>query len=191
MRFVPPAASRSDATPPVAASPQDNQKDQSTLGSRREIESISGIMHRLTCDHLVTYNAREVDLVFKALADSTRRSLLDNLFARDGQTLGELSYGLEMTRFGAMKHLRVLERAGLVTTHKVGRQKLHYLNPVPIQEIHERWVGKYAVPWLRAMSAIKSELEGESARPPSPAAIPSRDRRAASGHAQIKRRIKE
>lgn len=129
--------------------------------------------------------------MFKALADPSRRSLLDNLFARDGQTLGELGSGLEMTRFGAMKHLRVLEKAGLVTTLKVGRRKLHYLNPVPIQEIHQRWVSKYAAPWLRAMSAIKSELEGESGRPPSPSASPSRDRRAASGHAQINRRIRK
>jgi DNA-binding transcriptional ArsR family regulator len=130
-----------------------------------------------------------VDLVFKALADPSRRSLLDNLFSRDGQTLGELGSTLEMTRFGAMKHLRVLEKAGLVTTRKVGREKLHYLNPVPIQEIHERWVSKYAAPWLSAMSAIKSELEGESGRPPSATAVPSRDRRAATGQVQIKRRI--
>ena len=98
----------------------------------------------MTCDHLVTYSARGVDQVFKALADASRRSLLDNLFSRDGQTLGELGSGLEMTRFGAMKHLRVLERAGLVTYRKVGRRKLHYLNPVPIQEIQQHWVSKYA-----------------------------------------------
>ena len=131
-----------------------------------------------------------MDLVFKALADSSRRSLLDNLFLRDGQTLGELGSRLEMTRFGAMKHLRVLENAGLVTTRKVGREKLHYLNPVPIQEIHERWVSKYAAPWLSALSAIKSELEGESGRPTSATASPSRDRRAATGPALIKRRIR-
>lgn len=130
-----------------------------------------------------------MDLVFKALADASRRSLLDNLFARDGQTLGELGSGLEMTRFGAMKHLRVLERAGLVTTRKVGRRKLHYLNPVPIQEIHQRWVSKYAEPWLRAIGSIKSELEGESGRPPSPTKSPSRDRRATSSRAQIKKRL--
>jgi DNA-binding transcriptional ArsR family regulator len=132
-----------------------------------------------------------MDLVFKALADSNRRSLLDNLFLRDGQTLGELGSRLEMARFGAMKHLRVLEKAGLVTTHKVGREKLHYLNPVPIQEIHERWVSKYAAPWLSAMSAIKSELEGESRRPTSPTTSPTRGRRAATGPAQIKRRIRK
>ena len=132
-----------------------------------------------------------MDLVFKALADSSRRSLLDNLFLRDGQTLGELGSRLEMTRFGAMKHLRVLENAGLVTTRKVGREKLHYLNPVPIQEIHERWVSKYAAPWLSALSAIKSELEGESGRPTSATTSPTRGRRAATGPAQIKRRIRK
>ena len=130
-----------------------------------------------------------MDRIFKALADSSRRSLLDNLFSRDGQTLGELGSSLEMTRFGAMKHLRVLENAGLVSTRRVGREKLHYLNPVPIQEIHERWVSKYSAPWLSALSAIKTELEGESGRPTSATASPSRDRRAATGRAQIKRRI--
>jgi DNA-binding transcriptional ArsR family regulator len=131
-----------------------------------------------------------VDLVFKALADSSRRTLLDNLFSRDGQTLGELGSRLDMTRFGAMKHLRVLENAGLVTTRKVGREKLHYLNPVPIQEIHQRWVSKYAAPWLSAMSAIKSQLEAESRRPTSATRSPSRDRRATTGPAQIKRRTR-
>ena len=116
-----------------------------------------------------------MDLVFKALADSTRRALLDSLYARDGQSLGELSGKLEMTRFGAMKHLNVLEHASLITTRKVGREKLHYLNPVPIQEIHERWVSKYAEPWLRAISAIKTELEAEGRQP-------------VAGHTQVKRR---
>ena len=132
-----------------------------------------------------------MDQVFKALADASRRSLLDNLYARDGQTLGELGSGLEMTRFGAMKHLRVLEKAGLVTTRKVGRRKLHYLNPVPIQEIHQRWVSKYAEPWLRVIGAIKTELEGESGRPPSPTKSPSRVRRATTGQAKVKGRIKK
>lgn len=103
-----------------------------------------------------------MDLVFRALADPHRRTLLDRLFSRDGQTLGELGAGLDMTRFGAMKHLRVLERAGLVSTRKDGRRKLHYLNPVPIQEIRDRWASKYAQPWASAIGAIKSELEGES-----------------------------
>ena len=84
------------------------------------------------------------DLVFKALADPTRRTLLDRLFTRDGRTLTELEAQLEMTRFGVMKHLKVLEGAGLVVSRKQGREKLHFLNPVPIQLIHDRWIGKYA-----------------------------------------------
>src|SRR5919112_6094562 len=83
------------------------------------------------------------DLVFKALADPTRRLLLDRLFERDGRTLGELVAELEMTRFGAMKHLRLLEDAGLVVTRRAGREKLHFLNPVPIRLIHDRWIDKY------------------------------------------------
>ena len=83
------------------------------------------------------------DQVFKALADTSRRFLLDLLFKRDGQTLGELEWELEMTRFGVMKHLRVLEDAGLVVTRKSGREKLHFLNPVPIRLIHDRWIDKY------------------------------------------------
>jgi DNA-binding transcriptional ArsR family regulator len=98
----------------------------------------------LTCDHLVTYLAAvDDDPVFKALADPTRRLLLDLLFARDGQTLTELESGLAMTRFGVMKHLRLLAEAGLVVSRKVGRTRLHYLNPVPIQQIHHRWIDKY------------------------------------------------
>lgn len=89
------------------------------------------------------------DLVFKALADPVRRTLLDTLFERDGRSLGELETVVntttEMTRFGVAKHLKLLEDAGLVTSHKQGRTKLHYLNPVPIQSIHERWIGKYTV----------------------------------------------
>ena len=103
----------------------------------------------------------EVDEVFRALADPTRRLLLDRLFARDGQTVGELASGLEMTRFGAMKHLRILEAAGLITTRKVGREKLHYLNPVPIQLIADRWVSKYAARWASALGALKRDLENE------------------------------
>ena len=87
------------------------------------------------------------DDVFKALADASRRTLLDLLFERDGQTLSELQVHLPMTRFGCMKHLQVLEDAGLITTRKVGREKLHYLNTVPIQLVYDRWVGKYARPW--------------------------------------------
>ena len=101
------------------------------------------------------------DEAFRALADPTRRLLLDRLFARDGQTVGELASGLEMTRFGAMKHLRILEAAGLIATRKVGREKLHYLNPVPIQLIADRWVSKYTARWASALSAIKRDLEDE------------------------------
>jgi uncharacterized protein YndB with AHSA1/START domain/DNA-binding transcriptional ArsR family regulator len=102
------------------------------------------------------------DDVFKALADPSRRLLLDSLFAVDGQTLGELSARLPgMTRFGVMKHLRVLEAAGLVATRKVGREKLHYLNPVPIRWMHDRWIGKYAEPWVGALADLKVSLEGD------------------------------
>jgi DNA-binding transcriptional ArsR family regulator len=102
-----------------------------------------------------------MDEVFKALADPTRRGLLDRLFERDGQTLGELEEGLPMTRFGVMKHLRVLEEAGLLTTRKRGREKLHFLNPVPIRLVYERWVSKYAEPWASALSELKTEIEEE------------------------------
>jgi uncharacterized protein YndB with AHSA1/START domain/DNA-binding transcriptional ArsR family regulator len=99
------------------------------------------------------------DDVFKALADASRRTLLDLLFERDGQALSELQGHLPMTRFGCMKHLQVLENAGLITTRKVGREKLHYLNPVPIQLVYDRWVGKYARPWTRTLTGIKYALE--------------------------------
>jgi len=100
-----------------------------------------------------------VDDVFKALADPTRRSLLDELFREDGQTLGALVARFELTRFGVMKHLNVLEQAGLVVTRKRGREKLHFLNPVPIRLIHDRWVSKYAEPWAAALSELKTDLE--------------------------------
>src|SRR5947207_12721707 len=100
------------------------------------------------------------DLVFKALADPSRRRLLDVLYERDGRTLGELSGQLDMTRFGTMKHLRLLEGAGLVTSRRRGREKLHYLNPVPIRLIHDRWIGKYAEPWVGALADLKADLEG-------------------------------
>jgi DNA-binding transcriptional ArsR family regulator len=99
------------------------------------------------------------DRVFKALADPTRRHLLDRLFERDGRTLTELESELEMTRFGVMKHLRVLEDAGLVVTRRQGREKLHFLNPVPIRLIHDRWVSKYTEPWAAALSELKTRLE--------------------------------
>jgi uncharacterized protein YndB with AHSA1/START domain len=100
-----------------------------------------------------------MDEVFKALADPTRRSLLDELFGQDGQTLSALEARLPMTRFGVMKHLRVLEEAGLVTTRRRGREKLHFLNPVPIRLVHDRWVSKYAEPWAAALTGLKHELE--------------------------------
>ncbi len=103
----------------------------------------------------------DVDEVFRALADPTRRRLLDALFERDGQTLTELEAELPMTRFGVMKHLRVLEAAGLITTRKQGRSRLHFLNPVPIRLIHDRWVSKYAEPWATGLSELKSELESK------------------------------
>ncbi|MEU1839542.1 ArsR/SmtB family transcription factor [Micromonospora chersina] len=99
------------------------------------------------------------DLVFKALADPTRRALLDRLFARDGQTLTELESELAMTRFGVMKHLRLLEDAGLVVTRRQGREKLHFLNPVPIRLIHDRWIDKYTEHHTATLLDLKAELE--------------------------------
>jgi DNA-binding transcriptional ArsR family regulator len=99
------------------------------------------------------------DRVFKALADTTRRYLLDRLFERDGRTLTELESELEMTRFGVMKHLRVLEDAGLVVSRRQGREKLHFLNPVPIRLIHDRWISKYAEHRVAALADLKSKLE--------------------------------
>src|SRR2546428_14186143 len=100
-----------------------------------------------------------MDGVFRALADPTRRSLLDELFKADGQSLSTLEQRLPMTRFGVMKHLRVLEEAGLVVTKRRGREKLHFLNPVPIRLVHDRWVSKYAEPWAAARSRLKKRLE--------------------------------
>ena len=100
-----------------------------------------------------------MDEVFRALADPTRRSLLDELFREDGQTLGALAERFSMTRFGVMKHLKQLEEAGLVITRRRGREKLHFLNPIPIRLVHDRWVSKYAEPWAAALSELKQELE--------------------------------
>jgi uncharacterized protein YndB with AHSA1/START domain/DNA-binding transcriptional ArsR family regulator len=100
-----------------------------------------------------------MDEVFKALADPTRRELLDELFRADGQTLSALEEQFPMTRFGVMKHLRQLEEAGLIVTRRRGREKLHFLNPVPIRLIHDRWVSKYAEPWVAGLSGLKRELE--------------------------------
>ena len=117
---------------------------------------------------MVTYGSavsNDDDLTFKALADTTRRFLLDLLFVRDGRTLTELESELEMSRFGVMKHLRVLERAGLVVTRKAGREKLHFLNPVPIRGIYDRWTRKYAEPFVSALVELKTELEDRKCRP--------------------------
>lgn len=113
---------------------------------------------------MVTYyrGVADDDLVFKALADPTRRLLLDKLFARDGLTLTELESDLAMTRFGVMKHLRVLEEAGLVVSRRSGREKLHYLNPVPIRMIHDRWIDKYTERQATALVDLKTQLERES-----------------------------
>ena len=100
-----------------------------------------------------------MDDVFRALADPTRRSLLDELFKEDGQTLSALEERLPMTRFGVMKHLKVLEQAGLVVTRRRGREKLHFLNTVPIRLVHDRWVSKYTEPWVATLSDLKHRLE--------------------------------
>ena len=122
----------------------------------------------MTCDHLVTYldgvSSRQIDRdddsVFKALADPTRRLLLDALFERDGRTLTELeSRVADMTRFGVMKHLKVLEEAGLVVTRKSGREKLHFLNAVPIRLVHDRWIDKYTERQVTALADLKHQLE--------------------------------
>ena len=102
------------------------------------------------------------DLVFKALADPSRRFLLDLLFERDGRTLTELESGVEMTRFGVMKHLKVLEEAGLVVATKQGREKLHFLNPVPIRLVHDRWIDKYTERQVTALVDLKKELEKDA-----------------------------
>ncbi len=104
-------------------------------------------------------NLSAVDEVFKALADPTRRQLLDALFSADGQTLHQLEERFPMTRFGVMKHLKQLEAAGLVVTRRRGREKLHFLNPVPIRGVHDRWVSKYSEPWVATLSDLKHELE--------------------------------
>ena len=112
----------------------------------------------LTCNHLVAYYPA-MDEVFKALADASRRSLLDRLHARNGQTLNELCEGLAMTRQAVTKHLVILEEANLVTTIRDGREKLHYLNPVPIHQIGERWIRKFERGKLAALGELKRQLE--------------------------------
>jgi DNA-binding transcriptional ArsR family regulator len=102
-----------------------------------------------------------MDNIFKALAHRSRRELLDHLFERDGQTLGELCQGAGFTRQAVSKHLRILSDSGLIVTHREGREKLHYLNPAPIQEISERWISKFSRRRLTAVSALKKALEEE------------------------------
>jgi DNA-binding transcriptional ArsR family regulator len=108
--------------------------------------------------------AKKLDEVFQALADPTRRGLLDRLFSSEGQTVNELAaaFADDMTRYGVMKHLGVLENAGLVVTRRVGREKHHYLNPVPIKQIHDRWIGKYAERRASALVALKRRVEEKS-----------------------------
>ena len=111
---------------------------------------------------ILTLVTDDDDRVFKALADPTRRFLLDRLFMRDGRTLTELESELEMTRFGVMKHLRVLEDAGLVVTRRSGREKLHFLNPVPIRLVHDRWIDKYTERQVTALTELKNKLEASA-----------------------------
>jgi len=122
------------------------------------------LRNTLTGDFLVTYSelVTDDDRVFKALSDATRRLLLDRLFVNDGRSLIELEADLDMTRFGVMKHLRVLEEAGLVVTRKSGRKKLHFLNPVPIRLIHDRWIDKYTERRVSALADLKNELEAKA-----------------------------
>jgi DNA-binding transcriptional ArsR family regulator len=110
---------------------------------------------------MVSYCGR-VDLVFKALSDQTRRELLDELFRRDGQTLSALASPFNMTRVAVAKHLRLLEDAGLVVARRRGREKLHYLNPVPIRLIHDRWVSKYTEGWAAGLAGLKRDLEAST-----------------------------
>jgi DNA-binding transcriptional ArsR family regulator len=110
---------------------------------------------------MVTYRLAQMDEVFQALADPTRRGILDRLFSNEGQSVNQLAavFAGEMTRFGVMKHLGVLENAGLIVTRRVGREKHCYLNPVPIKQIHDRWIGKYAERRTTALMAIKRHAE--------------------------------
>ena len=111
---------------------------------------------------MVRQVAADEDLVFRALADPTRRYLLDLLFERDGRTLTELASHLEMTRYGVMKHLGILEEANLVVSRRSGREKFHHLNPVPIRQVHDRWISKYAAGAVAALVDLKAQLEEPS-----------------------------
>ncbi|MBV1702004.1 MAG: ArsR family transcriptional regulator [Hyphomicrobiales bacterium] len=113
-------------------------------------------------NQIVSYSVRDQDAVFRALADVSRRELLDRLFAKNGQNLGELCEGLAMTRPAVAKHLKILEAANLVVVQWRGREKLHFINSVPINEITDRWIRKFEPPYLAAISDLKSQLEGDS-----------------------------
>jgi DNA-binding transcriptional ArsR family regulator len=116
----------------------------------------------LTCRYLLAYSGGlDTDKVFKALGDPSRRKLLDVLYKEDGQTLGELCEHLEMTRQAVTQHLGLLEEANLVSTQWRGREKLHFLNPVPLYEIYERWIAKFERPRLKALRDLKKRLEKE------------------------------
>ena len=139
---------------PVCRNPDRSAQDSFREPSRR------GFRAGQVTDWSPIVSSVETEDVFKALADSGRRALLDSLFVNDGQRLIELCEVLpELTRFGVMKHLTVLESAGLVVTQKVGRDKRHYLNPIPIQQVHDRWISKYAQPFTRAMTGLQRHLE--------------------------------
>ena len=115
----------------------------------------------LTRNHMVSYPDMSDDAVFKALADRSRRQLLDRLRHKNGQTLGELCTGLDMTRQAVAKHLGILKKANLVSWRREGRERLHFINPVPINEIAERWISQFEHPRLRALSKLKRNLEGD------------------------------
>lgn len=134
-----------------------SRRDCSSLGTMRPM---LGSALYLTCDNIVTYTPTVGDdLVFKALADPTRRALLDLLYQQSGQNLSDLESHMAMTRFGVMKHLRVLEEAGLVVSRKIGRNRLHYLNPVPIRQVYDRWIDKYTENEAAMLTELKRSLE--------------------------------
>src|SRR5882672_6696545 len=127
---------------------------------RWDVGQLFGSHPGLTGNQMVSY-CGDVDPVFRALADPTRRALLDELFARDGQTLVSLTARHDMTRIAVAKHLKILEDAGLIVSRRRGREKLHYLNPVPIRLIHDRWVSKYTEPWAAGLVGLKHELKDQ------------------------------
>ncbi len=131
-------------------------------GGRRFFLDRQPIGCLVTCNRTVAYSCMNDDAVFHALADASRRLLLDRLHRKNGQSLGELCEGLEMTRQAVAKHLAVLEEANLVSWERQGREKLHFINPVPINAIAERWIRKFERRHLSALSALKKKLEGES-----------------------------